>query len=180
MARSLNTRAWLPLMAAPHRRRTDLDSSGSPALRALVVDDDVNYRTYVGALLKRFDFEIAHAADGREASDALGDCSFDLLIIDCEMPRLNGLELIKEVRESRRSADIYALMLTAREDLDTKIPALRAGFDDFIMKSTSEMEIVAKVGAARRLILRQRRLDTTVRELYGLATRDELTGLFNR
>jgi diguanylate cyclase (GGDEF)-like protein len=71
-------------------------------------------------------------------------------------------------------------MLTAQDDLDTKITALRAGFDDFIMKSTPEAEIVAKIGAARRLIVRQRRLDTTVRELYGLATRDELTGLFNR
>jgi diguanylate cyclase (GGDEF)-like protein len=167
-------------MATPHRRRTDLDSSGLPALRALVVDDDVNYRSYIGALLKRFDFEIVNAADGEEADAALEECAFDLLIIDCEMPRLNGLELIKRVRATHRSADVYALMLTGHEDLDTKITALRAGFDDFIMKSTPDIEIVAKIGAARRLIVRQRRLDTTVRELYGLATRDELTGLFNR
>lgn len=167
-------------MASPHRRGTDQDTSGSPALRALVVDDDVNYRSYIGALLKRFDFEIVNASDGAEAADALDDCAFDLLIIDCEMPRLNGLELIKEVRGNRRCTDTYALMLTGREDLDTKIMALRAGFDDFMMKSTTDEEIVAKIGAARRLIVRQRRLDTTVRELYGLATRDELTGLFNR
>lgn len=167
-------------MATPHRRRTDVDSSGSPALRALVVDDDVNYRSYISALLKRFDFEIVTAGDGEEAKSALGDCVFDLLMIDCEMPQISGLELIKHVRLNRRCADIYALMLTAREDLDTKITALRSGFDDFIMKSTTEVELVAKIGAARRLIMRQRRLDTTVRELYGLATRDELTGLFNR
>lgn len=167
-------------MATLHRRRTDFDSSGSTALRALVVDDDVNYRSYMGALLKRFDFDVVDAADGQEANSALEDCVFDLLIIDCEMPRVNGLQLIQEVRASRRCADVYALMLTAHEDLDTKITALRAGFDDFIMKSTPDVEIVAKVGAARRLIVRQRRLDTTVRELYGLATRDELTGLFNR
>ena len=167
-------------MANPHRRRTDLDSSGSPALRALVVDDEPHYRAYIGTLLKRFDFEIVNASDGAEAHTALEDCAFDLLIIDCEMPRLNGMQLIKEVRNNRRCADIYALMLTAHEDLDTKITALRAGFDDFLMKSTPDEEIVAKIGAARRLIVRQRRLDTTVRELYGLATRDELTGLFNR
>lgn len=167
-------------MATPHRRRTDQDSSGSPALRALVVDDEPDYRAYIGALLRRFDFEIVNAADGAEAHAALEDCAFDLLIIDCEMPRLNGLQLIKEIRDTRRCADIYALMLTAHEDLDTKITALRAGFDDFLMKSTPDEEIVAKIGAARRLIVRQRRLDTTVRELYGLATRDELTGLFNR
>jgi two-component system cell cycle response regulator len=167
-------------MATPHRRRTDLDSSGSPVLRALVVDDEQHYRAYIGALLKRFDFEIVTAADGAEAHAALEDCAFDLLIIDCEMPRLNGMQLISEVRNNRKCADIYALMLTAHEDLDTKITALRAGFDDFLMKSTPDEEIVAKIGAARRVILRQRRLDSTVRELYGLATRDELTGLFNR
>lgn len=167
-------------MATPHRRRTDFDSSGSPALRALVVDDDINYRGYIGALLKRFDFDVVNAADGQEATSALEECALDLLIIDCEMPRLSGMDLIKEVRANRRCADIYALMLTAHEDLDTKITALRAGFDDFIMKSTPDVEIVAKIGAARRLIVRQRRLDMTVRELYGLATRDELTGLFNR
>lgn len=167
-------------MSTPHRRRSDSDANGLPPLRALVVDDDVNYRTYIGALLQRFDFEITNASDGSEASAALAEYAFDLLIIDCEMPKLNGLELIQQIRGVRRCADIYALMLTAHEDLDTKITALRAGFDDFIQKSTPDVEIVAKIGAARRLIVRQRRLDTTVRELYGLATRDELTGLFNR
>src|SRR5579859_2857542 len=103
-------------MATPHRRRTDFGSSGSAALRALVVDDDSNDRSYIGALLKRFDFEVANAVDGQEAHGALEECLFDLLIIDCEMPRLNGMELIAEVRASRRCADIYALMLTAHED----------------------------------------------------------------
>jgi two-component system cell cycle response regulator len=168
------------IMPLPLRRRSDLDSSGSHALRALVVDDDLNYRRYVGMLLQKFDFEVTHAADGDEAATTLEDCVFDLLIIDCEMPRLNGMALIEHVRSDHRCADTYALMLTAHEDLDTKIAALRAGFDDFLMKSTPDQEIVAKLGAARRLILRQRRLDNTVRQLYGLATRDELTGLFNR
>lgn len=180
MARMLNPAERRSEMSMPHRRRTDLDSNGSPALRALVVDDDDNYRSYIGTLLQRFDFEVSYAADGKDAADQMEDCIYDLLIIDCEMPRLNGLDLIREIRGGRRCTDIYALMLTAHEDLDTKITALRAGFDDFMEKSTPDAEIVAKLGAARRLIVRQRRLDTTVRELYGLATRDELTGLFNR
>ena len=167
-------------MVTPLRRRSDVDSNGTPNLRALIVDDDDNYREFIGTLLTRFDFAVAHAGDGDEAVSQLAECAFDLLIIDCEMPKLNGLELIERVRSNRRCADIYALMLTGHEDLDTKITALRAGFDDFIHKSTGDAEMVAKLGAARRLVMRQRRLDSTVRELYGLATRDELTGLFNR
>jgi two-component system sensor histidine kinase ChiS len=126
-------------MATPHRRRSDADSNGTPNLRALVVDDDNNYRAFIGVLLSRFDFSVTHAADGDEALAQLGECAFDLLIIDCEMPKLNGLELIERVRESRRCTDIYALMLTAHEDLDTKITALKAGFDDFIHKSTADV-----------------------------------------
>src|SRR6185295_7303334 len=51
---------------------------------------------------------------------------------------------------------------------------------DFITKSDSELAVAAKLSAARRLVSRQRRLDNAVRELYGLATCDELTGLYNR
>jgi diguanylate cyclase (GGDEF)-like protein len=97
------------------------------------------------------------------------------------MPGMNGLELIASLRASQRCADMYALMVTAHTDLETKVAALRLGFDDFIAQSTTgDTEMIAKLGAARRLVQRQRRLDLAVRELYGLATRDELTGLFNR
>jgi two-component system cell cycle response regulator len=91
------------------------------------------------------------------------------------------LELIAALRSNQRCADMYALMVTAHTDLETKVAALRLGYDDFITKAnTGDAEMMAKLGAARRLVQRQRRLDIAVRELYGLATRDELTGLFNR
>jgi diguanylate cyclase (GGDEF)-like protein len=164
----------------PNRRRTD--SGTEPhALRVLIVDDDANYRVWIAALLRRFGFAVTTAVDGSEALAVVESVpAFDLLIVDCEMPRLDGLAFIQQVRAIERGADSYALMLTGREDIETKIAALRLGFDDFVLKSSSELEIVAKLGAARRVVGRQQRLDATVRELYGLATRDELTGLANR
>jgi diguanylate cyclase (GGDEF)-like protein len=162
------------------RRRTDADPTGLPPPRALVVEDDENYATYVAALLRRFGFAVTHAATGTEALAHIDSCEFDVALIDQEMPGMSGLELITSIRAHARCGDIYALMLTGRNDLETKIAALQLGFDDFVTKSTSDPEMVAKLGAARRLISRQRRLDATVRELYGLATRDELTGLYNR
>jgi len=71
-------------------------------------------------------------------------------------------------------------MITARDDSATKIAALSAGYDDFVTTSSTELEIAAKIVAARRLVGRQRMLDRTLHNLYCLATRDELTGLFNR
>jgi diguanylate cyclase (GGDEF)-like protein len=165
----------------PHRRRTDRDASDGTQLRALVVDDQQSFRDYLSALLSRSGYMVRTATDGPEALATLRDSPpFHLLIIDFEMPRMSGLALIAAIRAHERFGDAYAVMLTARDDLETKVSALGLGFDDFLSKSSGEMEIVAKLSAARRIITRQKRLDETVRELYGLATRDELTGVFNR
>src|SRR5260221_7608523 len=167
-------------MSVPGRRRSDLEGSESAALRALIVDDEEDARMYLSARLRRLGFVVTFANDGADAADHVAAEAFDLLVIDCEMPRMNGIQLVEHVRKSEHCTDSYALMLTARTDVETKIAALRAGFDDFLVKTMEEPEIIARLGAARRLIVRQRRLDAAVRELYGLATRDELTALFNR
>jgi two-component system, cell cycle response regulator len=168
-------------MSTPLRRRTDVDASALPPLRALVAEDDDNYAAYLGVLLRRFGFEVTTTGNGHAALAAAKEAPFDVAVIDCEMPGMNGLELIASLRASQRCAAMYALMVAAHTDLETKVAALRLGFDDFIAKSTTgDTEMIAKLGAARRLVQRQRRLDLAVRELYGLATRDELTGLFNR
>ncbi len=165
----------------PLRRRTDQQAGDATLLRALVVDDHQPYREYIAELVARFGFAVTAVGDGAAALAALRDQpACHLLIVDCEMPRMSGLALITALRATEQFSDIYAVMLTAREDLETKIAALRVGFDDFIVKSAGEVEIAAKLSAARRLVSRHKRLDDAVRELYGLATRDELTGLFNR
>ena len=170
-------------MRTPSLRRRNDPETGSPAAsRALVVDDHAEYRDYVKSLVSRFGFEVSACADGAEALDLLSAHLefYDLLIVDYEMPRVSGLEMIKAVRAHEHHRDASAILLTTHDDLETKITALRLGFDDYLAKSSSELEIGAKLSAACRVVSRQRRLDETVRELYGLATRDELTGLFNR
>jgi two-component system cell cycle response regulator len=162
------------------RRRSDIEPN-EPALRALIVDDDEQYRHYVATLLARFGFVTIDAADGEEALEILRNTApFDMLIVDFEMPRVTGTQLITAVRSEDRFGEVFAMMLTGRADLETKVNALRMGFDDFVQKGADELEVAAKISAARRLILRQRKLDGAVRELYSLATRDELTGLYNR
>ena len=165
----------------PFRRRTDREPSDAVALRALVVDDNERYREYVAELITRFGFTVTTCSSGAEALAELHhNVPFHFLVVDCEMPGVSGLGLISAVRNQEEYSDVYAVMLTAREDLETKVAALRLGFDDCLSKSASQEEIAAKINAARRLVLRHKHLDETVRELYGLATRDELTGLFNR
>lgn len=168
------------MLESPHRRRSDLEPVDGSPLRALVCDDDDTYLAYVSALARRHGFEVSRCNDGASALEVLRTRSFDLLIVDCEMPRMDGLSLIGQIRDIPEHTELFAIMLTGRTDLETKLAALRLGFDDFLVKSETELEIAAKLTVARRLLTRQRRMDASVRELYGLATRDELTGLFNR
>ncbi|HVG25592.1 MAG TPA: diguanylate cyclase [Thermoanaerobaculia bacterium] len=161
-------------------RRTATPAGSVQPLRLLLVDDDVNYRTYVASLTRRLGFWVDAADHGEAALDRLSHGAYDLVIVDYEMPRMSGVETIRRIREQEPTRDLYALMLTGREDVDTKLTALDAGFDDFVTKTSSEPELVAKLVAARRLAARQRSMDVAIRDLYTLSTRDDLTGVFNR
>jgi len=165
----------------PERRRGNPgNETDSDALRLLVVEDEPTYSAYISALTRRLGFRVEAASDGAAALEQLKQKHFDVAIIDQNMPRMTGVELIGKIRAERRIKSLYTMMLTASEDVDTKLEALNSGFDDFLTKASSELEIAAKLVAARRIAARQRMLDVTIRELYGLATRDELTGVFNR
>ena len=144
------------------------------------MEDDPAYAVYIARLTRRLGFRTDIAGDGAAALEQLTATHFDVAIIDQTMPRLTGIELIAKVRADRALKSLYAMMLTGSEAIETKLEALNVGFDDFLTKGSSELEIAAKLVAARRIAARQRTLDGTIRELYGLATRDELTGVFNR
>jgi diguanylate cyclase (GGDEF)-like protein len=166
---------------SPGRRRTDSAEHNRLDLPlALVVDDEEHYRAYVAVLARRSGFEVDQAADGEAALSLCARTAYDLILVDQEMPRMTGLELIERVRAQSELSTVYALMLTAHDDMETKLRALSAGYDDFLAKTSSDLEILARIVAAHRIITRQRALDSAVREMYGLATRDELTGVFNR
>jgi diguanylate cyclase (GGDEF)-like protein len=171
----------IPQDELPDRRRFEVsETRESPPVRLLLVDDDPDYRAFVSVLARRLGFAVETAPDGEAALDRLAHGPFDVVVIDHQMPRLTGIGLIERIRALDDIKGIYALMLTSFDDVHTKVSALAAGFDDFVVKSSSEPELVAKLAAARRVAVRQRALHTTIRELYGLATRDELTNVFNR
>ncbi len=166
----------------PGRRRSDAedDRAGSTPMTALVVDDEASYRTYITALAERVGFRADEAGDGNGALTLLAGSRYDLFIVNLETAGVSGLELIARLRADDAMKNTYAVLVTSQEDIEKKIAALAAGYDDFLSKSATELEIVAKIVTARRLVARQQTFDHVIRELYGLATRDELTGVFNR
>src|SRR4029078_41838 len=123
----------------------DARAPGLPPLRALVAEDDENYAAYIAALLRRFGFDVTVAADGNAALDAAKEQPFDVAVIEYAMAGMNGLELISALRSLNNCADLSALMVTAHTELETKVAALRLGYDDFITKATGDTEMVAEL-----------------------------------
>lgn len=162
------------------RRRHDAQPIVPPTVRVLIVDDDENFRTWLTHVMRRLGFAVQTAADGEHALAMMREAQFDLLISDYQMPRLDGFDLIRTIRADAALCNQYAVMLTSSEDVESKVAALTIGYDDFLSKSCTEVEVVAKVVAAKRVVSRQRRLTDAVQEWEQLATRDELTGVVTR
>jgi two-component system, cell cycle response regulator len=169
------------MLNQPARRHDDrLQPVETTAVRVLVVDDDENFRAWLTQLMRRLGFVVETADDGEQALSCLRAAPFDLLVSDHAMPRLDGFDLIRAVRADPALSDQYAVMLTASDDVESKVAALTIGYDDFLAKSCTEVEVVAKVVAARRVVSRQRVLEVAARKWEALATRDELTGVSTR
>jgi diguanylate cyclase (GGDEF)-like protein len=168
-------------MNAPTRRRTDGDQPPDhPSARVLIVDDDDNFRAWMSLLMRRLGFAVETAIDGITALERLRVGTFDLMISDLEMPRMNGMALIQAIRATPEFAQQYAVMLTSHDGVEAKVAALTTGYDDFLTKSCTEVEVVAKVVAAQRMLTRHRNLSNALTEWQALATRDELTGVATR
>lgn len=168
------------MLTPPTRRRHDAQPIDPSSVRVLLVDDDENFRTWLAHIIRRLGFAVASAIDGEHALAMMHEASYDLLISDYRMPRLDGFDLIRAVRADPALCNQYAVMLTASEDMESKVTALTVGYDDFLPKSCSEVEVVAKVVAAKRVVGRQRRLADAAQLWEALATRDELTGVLTR
>lgn len=168
------------MQPVPGRRHLDGAQPEAPTVKVLVVDDDPGFREWLAALLRRAGLSADVAGDGVEALESLGKGTFDLVISDLEMPKMDGLMLIRHIRGNPQLAHQYAVMLTSHEDLDSKLTALTVGYDDFLPKSCGEAEVVAKVLAAKRMLTRNRMLSAAASEWQSIASRDELTGVATR
>src|SRR3954452_1253481 len=168
-------------VTTPLRRRNDSppDPVAEP-IRVLIVEDDENFSVWLASIARRLGLTGTTAPNGVEALKKLAASHFDLLISDFEMPRKDGLALIAEVRANPETSTLYAVMLTAHDELSVKVTALTLGYDDFLAKGCTEVEVVAKVAAARRILARQRRPEADAREWRDIANQDELTRVATR
>lgn len=125
-----------------------MDTSGTKILAA---DDDRIVRRIVVAKLTGLGYDVTEAQDGQEALDILESGNVpDLLITDSLMPRMGGLELVRNVRKSQNEAvsALPVIMLTSRQGERDIIEGLETGLDDYVTKPFSPDELAARVKTA--------------------------------
>ncbi len=151
------------------------------ALRILIADDDPISRRVLEATLHRWGYDVDVAADGEEAWAILSHPSApDLAIIDWMMPKLDGPDLCRRLRESDFDRYVYVLLLTSKQLAEDVIEGLDSGADDYITKPFKPGELRVRLRAGTRILDLQRELMAARDALREQATYDALTGAYNR
>ncbi len=118
-----------------------------PKTRVLVVDDEASIRKFVRSSLQQEGYDTVEASDGEQALQVVEQTLPSLVILDINMPKLNGMEVCRRIREW---SSVPIIMLSAREDDRDKVQALRLGADDYLSKPFSIEELIARVEAVLR------------------------------
>lgn len=115
----------------------------------LIVEDNRNISEMVGEYLESRGFEVDYAADGLDGYRLATENSYDVIVLDLMLPRMDGIEVCKKLREEARKST-PVLMLTARDTLDEKLTGLSAGADDYLTKPFDYRELEARARALLR------------------------------
>jgi len=119
--------------------------------RILIADDNQANIELLEAYLANVDCEIEIAMDGQQALDKIASFSPDLILLDVMMPKLNGFEVCKQIKESSETKRIMVLMVTALNELGDIERAVAAGTDDFLSKPVQKLELLKRVENMLRL-----------------------------
>jgi DNA-binding response OmpR family regulator len=121
-------------------------------LRALVVEDDPDIVELVQHYLEQDGWVVDSVADGKQGVERVRAGSYDLLILDLQLPGMDGLSVCGEVRRTHGTRELPVLMLTARSDEADRVLGLELGADDYVVKPFSPKELMARVRAVRRRV----------------------------
>lgn len=142
--------------------------------RILVVDDEESIREFLDIMLRKEGYEVTMAEDGEKAVEVMKKKSFDMVISDLQMPKMNGLELLKYVKD--QSPDIIFMLITAFGTTESAIEAMKIGAYDYILKPFKIDEVRINIANAlrakslegeNRILKKELNKDNTVHNLVG-------------
>jgi diguanylate cyclase (GGDEF)-like protein len=148
--------------------------------RILVAEDSLVIRAVVADQLEEEGYEVFQAVDGHAA---LAECAAtrpDAVLLDIEMPGLDGHQVLARLRADPELSDIPVVFLTGRTSTDDMVAGLRAGAHDYLKKPFEPAELLARIGGAVRIKRLQDELRLRNEELDQLSRIDALTSVYNR
>ncbi len=143
------------------------------AKHILIVDDEPRMRRFVRMNLELEGFRVSEASDGLEAVRKVREDMPNLVVLDVEMPYLDGFETLAEIR---RASPVPVIMLTVRSEEDERIKGLDLGADDYVTKPFSARELVSRINA----VLRRVDLSSTTERSNRIEVDDRLVVDFDR
>ena len=152
-------------------------------MKILLAEDEADLNNVVTRYLKKNGYIVDSVLDGEEALDYLEYGEYDLVILDIMMPKVDGFEVIKKLRNKGNHTSV--LMLTARDSADDKVKGLDLGADDYIVKPFDFNELMARIRAvvrrkygnsSNKLVIGDLILDTSEKSVTRAGKQIELTG----
>jgi two-component system chemotaxis response regulator CheY len=116
------------------------------SMRVLIVDDSRAIRRIIGEIMKQLNFEVSEAGNGVEALQRLEELGApDLVLVDWNMPQMNGLDFIKAVRANPAYSDLPLMMVTTETEMERMALAFMAGVNEYVMKPFDKATILDKL-----------------------------------
>jgi putative two-component system response regulator len=135
----------------------------------LVVDDGPANRELIEACLAGVDCHVRTAEDGFQALESIQKAQPDLVLLDVQMPGMDGYEVVKRIKASPASRLLPVVMITSLDRTEDRVRALEAGADDYMTKPVDRVELVARVRSALRLKSLYDSLDSAEQVIFALA-----------
>ena len=122
-----------------------VESAEARGCSILIVDDDRGVRAVMAASLRKAGFVVTEASNGEEALGILGENTFDAMVCDLDMPKMDGKQLLSALRAEARLASLPVLMLTGWDSEEKELDLIQAGANDFVSKSSSPALVIARL-----------------------------------
>ena len=113
--------------------------------KVLLVDDSLSSRTLQRSMLKADGYDVTLAADGHEAWELLNTQSFDLVVTDVQMPKMDGFELTKRIRDNPKIKDLPVILVTSLTSQEDRAKGAEAGADDYLVKGTFDQTALLSI-----------------------------------
>jgi CheY-like chemotaxis protein len=136
----------------------DADATGSIA-QIMVVDDDLDTVTILTRYLQREGFATIEALSGPQCLKLLAEHHVDVILLDLMMPEMDGFEVVRALKNNPATAEIPIIMVTARDDIESRAEGMRVGVSDFLAKPVFRKQLANRIKSQLDTVATARAID---------------------